>query len=76
MAYPRLTSRWSTVSDVILIFDKDIETNHDVWDGAQRFAKALKAEGAKSIKFVILPAAGAALTTYLPARTRAGESPT
>jgi putative DNA primase/helicase len=46
--------------DNILIFDADIESNHDVWASGQQFAEALTAEGAKSIKYVKIPAAGTA----------------
>jgi hypothetical protein len=40
----------------VLIFDADISTNADVWTAAERFTEALKAEGATSVAYVLLPA--------------------
>jgi hypothetical protein len=42
--------------DVVLIFDADVTDNPDVYDAAERFTRALRAEGALSVRYVILPA--------------------
>jgi hypothetical protein len=41
---------------VVLIFDADISTNLDVWTAAEKFTEALRAEGAVSVAYVLLPA--------------------
>ena len=45
---------------VVLIFDADLASNLDVWTAAERFTLALNAEGAASVRYVLLPAAGTA----------------
>jgi hypothetical protein len=41
---------------VVLIFDADLATNLDVWTAAEKFTEALRAEGATSVSYVLLPA--------------------
>lgn len=41
--------------DVYVFFDADMGANRDVWNAARKLQDALKAEGAKSIKFVMIP---------------------
>jgi len=41
---------------VVLIFDADVASNHDVWDAAKKFMSVLKAEGATSVSYVSIPA--------------------
>lgn len=55
--------------DVVVIMDGDVATNLDVWDAAEKLGKAAKAEGAKTVRFVILPTAGKAGLDDLLART-------
>lgn len=42
--------------EIFLIFDADLADNPEVWDAADRFTRALRAEGASAIRYVMLPA--------------------
>jgi putative DNA primase/helicase len=41
---------------VVLIFDADVASNHDVWDAAKKFTSVLEVEGATSVSYVMIPA--------------------
>lgn len=62
--------------DVVLIFDADVTDNPDVHDAAERFTRALRAEGALSVRYVILPAGQkAGLDDVLGARPDGKRAP-
>ena len=68
----------SVVEDkrVLVMFDGDVRTNLDVWTAANRLKEALIPEGATSVEFVNVPAAGtAALDDVLARRPEDKRSP-
>ncbi|WP_432019157.1 DNA primase family protein [Streptomyces sp. 1222.5] len=48
---------WAEGQDVVLLFDKDVTTNHHVWDAADGLREALAAEGAGSVRLAKLAGA-------------------
>ncbi|MGI5374920.1 DNA primase family protein [Streptomyces sp. CA-251387] len=48
---------WAEGQDVVLLFDKDVTTNHHVWDAAEGLRDALAAEGADSVRLAKLAGA-------------------
>ncbi|MFE1441566.1 phage/plasmid primase, P4 family [Streptomyces sp. NPDC058739] len=48
---------WAEGQDMVLLFDKDVTTNHHVWQAAEGLWDALKAEGAASVKLARLAGA-------------------
>jgi putative DNA primase/helicase len=50
---------WADGQNVVLMFDKDVASNHRVWHSASELKDALETEGAESVRFARLPGAGA-----------------
>lgn len=50
---------WAADRDVLVLFDKDMGSNRDVYDAAKDLRDALIAEGAESVRFMRLTNAGA-----------------
>lgn len=49
---------WTEGQDIVMIFDADMSTNHQVWAGGDTFKRQALAMGAESVRFIRLPVTG------------------